>query len=281
MRVAEFGSYEKPEVRVIVNIAVAEFKNEALATLDLRLGKNGLNSRIEFLSDILDHEWYALRNRHFEYFEVFLIREFLDLDAALGVHLADPLVSLSLWVNVKRPSARLECNDCVFNREIVRWEELLVPLTDLDGVAESISKRESSRVWNLFLLTLLHPHYSEFISQDWVKRTEIGNHTCGDQDITSEVDVNFRQDFRLELPTGLFTTETRNELFGSFEFDLALFDFIIEIFLFAVKLVQVVLQFCDFVLDFLQLSLSHFEFARDLFVLGLSNCKLLSLGDDD
>jgi hypothetical protein len=166
MRVAEFGSYEKPEVRVIVNIAVAEFKNEALATLDLRLGKNGLNSRIEFLSDILDHEWYALRNRHFEYFEVFLIREFLDLDAALGVHLADPLVSLSLWVNVKRPSARLECNDCVFNREIVRWEELLVPLTDLDGVAESISKRESSRVWNLFLLTLLYPHYSEFISQD-------------------------------------------------------------------------------------------------------------------
>ncbi len=62
----------------------------------------------------------------------------MDFNVALGVHLSDPLVSLALGVDVKRPSACLERNDCIFNRKIVRREELLVPLTNFDRVSECV-----------------------------------------------------------------------------------------------------------------------------------------------
>ena len=110
--------------------------------------------------------------------QVAIIAEFEDLNALLLllVHGLDPLVRLTLWINVQRPSARLVRNDGVLNRECIRWQTIDTPVLDLHGVSECLCKTEASRVWNFLINANLDPAFDELISVKRIECAKIGDH---------------------------------------------------------------------------------------------------------
>lgn len=145
MRRRHLGRDKELEVFIVVDHLITEL-NENLRTLLLDLlGKNRVKHGIECLCSILKDDWVTVLDTNFKATRHnigghgrFDNREIGIAFLLLLVLSLQPLVSLHLRVDHKRPPLRVIENNCVLDRELVRGQAARGPLHDLDLLTQDL-----------------------------------------------------------------------------------------------------------------------------------------------
>ena len=119
MWVSKLGCKIELEVIVVFDNTITDLKGCCVTLSYNLLLEKWLNSWIKFLTNVLNHYSNSLSDRGLKMLQVVGIGKFEDFDSKVGflTHSLDPFVGLTLWIDIKWPSAGLIGDDSVFNRE--------------------------------------------------------------------------------------------------------------------------------------------------------------------
>jgi hypothetical protein len=115
MRITKLGGHIEFEVLVVLDEGVTELERHGVALLHDLLLKEGFNGGVQVFLHVLDQHGVTLADSRLEELQVLLLSEFKDLNVLFLAHSSDPLVGLTLWVDVEGPSSGLLGNDGVLN----------------------------------------------------------------------------------------------------------------------------------------------------------------------
>ena len=85
------------------------------ALLHQLLPKDWFEGGVEFFLNVFHKHCLSVTNGILKYFEEVGLTEFGDVHVAVLVHVTNPLVRLTLWVNDEWPSAAVEDEDAVIS----------------------------------------------------------------------------------------------------------------------------------------------------------------------
>lgn len=88
------------------------------------------------------------------------------------LHVLDPLVSLTLWVDHQWPTTPSSNSDAVFSGESITWQTLNVPVTHCCRLYHEVAQVEVCRTWNSKLSQLQSYLNVQHHQQAWQKLTQ-------------------------------------------------------------------------------------------------------------
>jgi len=115
VRITQLSRHIELEVTVVFNGIVTKTDVPRRALLENLFLKYWLNGRVHLLANIFHHYWSTEGNRVFEISQIVGIGELKDLDLTALFHITNPLISLTLRIDKKRPSSSLLINNSIFN----------------------------------------------------------------------------------------------------------------------------------------------------------------------
>lgn len=79
------------------------------------------------------------------------------MEVLILLHLLDPVVTLSLWINHQWPSLRILHDDGVINCYFLLWKLIDVPFLDLDTISKHNLETEAFCTLDLERVHKFHP----------------------------------------------------------------------------------------------------------------------------
>ena len=115
VRVRQFGRQVVFEVAVVGHVLVTKPQQPLLTLLHQLFPKDWFEGGVEFFLDVLHEHCLSVTNGILKDFEEVGLTEFGDVHVAVLVHVTNPLVGLTLWINDEWPSAAVEDEDAVIS----------------------------------------------------------------------------------------------------------------------------------------------------------------------
>jgi hypothetical protein len=122
---------------------------------------------------------------------------------------------LTLRINVESPSETLVHEHCIFNRELVSWKAIHLPLSGKGWTSHKVVELEALGEWNVLVLNHRHPARDEVISvlrREWAAVTHEGS---SKDTVSDKFLVLVVQEDEGGLPTGLLAGKSGDELVTS------------------------------------------------------------------
>ena len=99
MRVAEFRRDEETKVGIVLDDAVAELHTQSSALFERLLQQQRLQQWINLLANILQKHWCTKLNAVLQRPDKVQVGHLDDVKVVWLLHVLDPLVRLTLWIN--------------------------------------------------------------------------------------------------------------------------------------------------------------------------------------
>ena len=115
MRVGHLCCHEELELGTIWHHLVTKLDMGTTSKFDDVLLENWLQRWIKSLLDVLEENRVTQSDGGVANIQELRVRQLDNLQVVLFLHILDPFVALTLWINNKRPSLCRCCNDAVIN----------------------------------------------------------------------------------------------------------------------------------------------------------------------
>ena len=144
-RVRELRLQVQLELRVVVDLLIAELHDQGAALLDRGAREHRLKDGVDRLAHVLDDNRLAFLNALLNLVEVLRSRQLHDAQAVCLLALRDPVDALQLRVGHERPPRTVAYDSSVLDRYDVAGELLVRPLCNLGLIRQHVDRRDALR----------------------------------------------------------------------------------------------------------------------------------------
>lgn len=115
MRVLELCGDEEFKVRADSNPGISKLDGVLSTDFTYIFSQKRLKRRIELFFNVLNHDRVTSGEAYLNNFQELRVRKFGNHELVLFLHVFDPLITLALRINKKRPSLSSHADDTVLN----------------------------------------------------------------------------------------------------------------------------------------------------------------------